>query len=133
MIDRPKNFHPRIPVGVKLKAALIQLGLGDEKIEWDHDPALESRPWDPIVGDTIPPANDPNFIKPMTEFDHDKKTNGPGGTKRITTKGSDTHNRKRARDLQESHAEHLRRMQGKCGDARIMSGSIKSRPFPRKK
>ena len=74
----PKGYRPHMPLRVKLEAALRHAGMDPENIEWDHDPALQLRRWDPDAnggkGDTIPPANDPRFITPRERENHDEKT-----------------------------------------------------------
>lgn len=68
--------RPHMPLSVKLASALIALGLEPEDTNFDHSPALAMRPIDPETGDTIPPANDPRFIVPMSRADHKAKTFG---------------------------------------------------------
>jgi hypothetical protein len=65
-----------IPLGVKVRACLLALGLDPDAVEFDHDPALGLRPIDPVTGDTIPPQNDPRYIVPRAKAAHDVKTNG---------------------------------------------------------
>jgi hypothetical protein len=84
---RTKDVRKSIPLSVKLAVALRMLGLKDEKIQWDHDPALALREWDAKAGDFIPPQLDPNFIVARTKAAHAEKTNG----KKATSYGSDKH------------------------------------------
>ena len=63
-----------IPLKTKLAVALRMLGLKADGIQWDHDPALELRPYDEAAGDTIPPANDPAYIQILTIEEHKEKT-----------------------------------------------------------
>ncbi|MBV6657000.1 MAG: hypothetical protein KI785_04445 [Devosiaceae bacterium] len=65
-----------IPLKVQLRAALTQLGLDPDNVQLDHDPALELRPTCSETGDTIPPANDPEFLVWRTVEDHKDKTRG---------------------------------------------------------
>jgi hypothetical protein len=65
-----------IPLKTQLRAAIIQLGLDPDNVELDHDPALRLRPKCPETGDTIPPANDPEFLVWRTVEDHKDKTRG---------------------------------------------------------
>lgn len=95
--------RPYIPLQTRLDAALLQLGLDPETAELDHDPALELREkvyawrYDRTMlsdkkGDsyyTVPDANDPQYLIWRSKADHKRKTNGPGGEKRITTRGGD--------------------------------------------
>ncbi len=73
----PKGYHPTIPLGVKLQAALASLGLTTADVEWHHDPPLALRVWDPIAGDTVPAANDPAHIVMLLTEAHAVRTNGP--------------------------------------------------------
>jgi hypothetical protein len=61
----------------KLEACLLMLGLPLD-VEWDHDPALQRRRWNPDAnggkGDTVPAANDPRFLTPRVKSDHKVKT-----------------------------------------------------------
>lgn len=124
ILDRPPPDwkRPAMPCKVKLQVVLNQGGrstvdkerLGKiENVHFDHRPALESRKFDTAKWDTIPPANDPAFIEAITVDQHDVRTNGPGGTKRITTRGSDTGERSRTRNIRTSHDNHRDRMAAK--------------------
>lgn len=85
---KPKR-RKAIPKSVKVKIFLRQGGrcacgcaerLASIHVgEFDHDPALELRDWDPIANDTIPPANDPAFLFHKTTLHHSDKTNHPRG------------------------------------------------------
>lgn len=121
VLDRPPPDwkRPPIPCKVKLQVLLNQDGrstvckerLGRiEDTHFDHRPPLSARKFDTKAWDTIPPANDPAYIEAITVDQHDKRTNGPGGTKRITTRGSDTGERTRTRNIASSHTEHKTRM-----------------------
>jgi hypothetical protein len=90
MMTRPlvKDARKDIPLRVKLAVALRMLGFAKgQRVDFDHDPALGLRPWDEGKQDFIPPQLDPDFIVVRTKPDHDKKTNGSGGT----SYGSDKH------------------------------------------
>lgn len=54
-----------------------------------HDPPLELRLWDEATQDTIPRANDPNYMFPMTSTCHVRVTNHPIGPH--TVLNSDRH------------------------------------------
>lgn len=73
----PKGYRPHMPLSVKLQACLLMLGIKG-KVEWDHDPALQRRRWNPDAndgkGDTDPPANDPRYITPRSPEEHKVKT-----------------------------------------------------------
>lgn len=101
------------------------------RVQIDHYPALGLRAYDAEERKYTPDANDPRHLRPLDRDSHDRKTNGPGGERRITTRGSDQHEIDRIPRLAHAHAEHKARLAGKCGDARKLSGKIKSRGFPK--
>lgn len=72
----PKGFRKAIPLSVKLDVALAALGLTTKDVDFDHDPALHLRVWDPVEQDTIPSANDPAHIRIKLKADHRAKTSG---------------------------------------------------------
>lgn len=112
---KAKLPRPTIPLKAKLEAALHQLAdfMHEVQLECDHDPALELREFDPKTGKYTPDANDPIYLTWRGKGAHDKKTHGPGGEKRITTKGSDNHTRERTEHLSESERKHRERMAAK--------------------
>ncbi|WP_454629660.1 hypothetical protein [Bradyrhizobium cenepequi] len=125
ILDRPplEWKRPPIPCKVKLQVLINQGGrsaVDGEKLgriedtNFDHRPPLEARKFDTKAWDTIPPANDPAHIEAITDAQHDRRTNGPGGTRRITTRGSDTGERARTRKIQRSHVEHQTAMKAKA-------------------
>jgi len=79
----PPGFRPHMSLKVKLQSLLLHGPIFDENgnrvvciedLEWDHVPALQLRVWDPVAGDTIPAANDPEYIVPSAKAVHRKKT-----------------------------------------------------------
>ncbi len=117
---RAKLHRPSMPDRVKLAAALLQgivdpsgaiLHKGDG--QWDHDPALELRAYNEKTKKYTPDANDPNFIVYRETAAHAKKTHGPGGEKRITTKGSDNQIAKQIDRLKDANREHAKAMSTK--------------------
>ena len=139
----PKDWkRPKTPERVKLQVLLNQDGrckatgerLGTvANCHFDHRPALWERRFDPKAWDTVPPANDPDHIEAITVDEHDRRTNGPGGTKRITTAGSDTGRRTKIRHVVEREVEHREALKAKAsGRARAPSKrkqKIPPRPF----
>lgn len=124
ILDRPpKDWkRPSIPCKVRLQVLLNQDGrstickerLGRiEDTHFDHRPPLSERKFDTEAWDTIPPANDPAHIEAITVDQHDKRTNGPGGERRITTRGSDAGNRAKDRAIIAREAEHAEAMKAK--------------------
>jgi len=138
ILDRPPPEwkRPAIPCRIRLQVLINQAGrskirnerLGTvENTHFDHRPALEQRKFDTAAWDTIPPANDPEYIEAITVKQHDVRTNGPGGSRRITTAGSDAHIRARTRRIIESQAEHQTAMAAKA------SGEPPSEPGNKRK
>jgi hypothetical protein len=85
---RVQDVRKCLPMSVKLAVALRALGFKPEdKVQFDHDPALALREWDQEKQDFIPPQHDPEYIVIRTEPAHDRKTNGSGAT----SHGSDKH------------------------------------------
>lgn len=104
-----------IPLSVRLKVALRQLaeakGCLVKDLQLDHDPALNFRPMNARGSDTVPPANSPvHLIYRVQEGDHKVKTFGPGGEKRIHTRGSDVSEPGRLDRIAANRAEFQRRM-----------------------
>lgn len=86
-------------------AALINLlGFAQGAVEYDHRPPLSERKFNTETWDTVPSANDPNCIEAITRAEHDRRTNGRGGERRVTTLGSDAHARAKTRHLQNQTA-----------------------------
>ena len=124
----------KIPDRVKLHAALRAMGLTIEKVQFDHHPPLAMRPVDPDTGDTVPPANDPEYVFMLTLGEHRTKTFGPGGEKRITTAGSDIGNIAKTRRLAQQQEEFRRRVLrgGEVRPPPTRKRKISSRPFPKR-
>lgn len=103
----------KIPDKVKLIAALRRFNLELTQVEFNHTPPLALREYDPVAKDTIPPANDPDHIEMLLIEEHRVQTFGRGGTKRITTAGSDIHAIAKVRRLTKAQEEARRRMLAK--------------------
>jgi hypothetical protein len=141
ILDRPPPEwkRPPIPCKVKLQVLINQGGrskIKNEKLgrventNFDHRPPLEARKFDTEAWDTVPPANDPDHIQAITVEQHDRLTNGPGGTRRVTTAGSDAHVRGKTRRIVDSQAEHRAVMAAKAaGEPRPAPAKAK-RKFP---
>lgn len=128
----PKGYRPHMPLKVKLEAALMAAGFRprEQNIEFHHAPPLQLRIWCPEKQDTIPAANDPAYIVPMLEEDHERQTNGRGGEKRVTTAGSDRHMIGKARSLSKAQAEFRRRILAKdSGEPVERKSKWPKRPF----
>src|SRR5436190_2176055 len=81
---RPDWKRPGTPtLGVQVQVLLRQLGLAGRRVNWDHRPPVSERKFDTQAWDTIPRAQDPAHIEAIDADTHDRRTNGPGGEKRI--------------------------------------------------
>lgn len=107
-----------IPLATKLAVVIRQKACAPDgvpfsaddvgKINFDHRPALEQRPYDTEAGDFIPPQNDPAFIEAIRKGTHGHRTFGrkEGAEKTVTTRGSDIGEAARARRIQRSQRIH---------------------------
>jgi hypothetical protein len=144
--------RPYIPLPIRLEAALLQLGLDQKTAELDHDPALELRErvyvWRydrTMLSDhggqyyTVPDANDPKYLVWRSKADHARKTNGPGGEKRITTRGGDHGDAAHLRAVTAKEAAFRQRVLAKdelppaIRPTTFRKRKITSRPFPKRK
>jgi hypothetical protein len=124
----PKGFRPHMPIKVKLEAVLINGPVLDaegnrvcslEDINFDHQPPLMARVFDPEKWDTIPPANDPSHIVPLAKPVHGEKTAKVDIPQIAKTKR-----------LANDHEEFRRKILSReCGEKRKPSGKITSRGF----
>lgn len=130
----PKGFRPRIPVSTKLAVALRHLGFSDTDIQWDHAPPLQLRGWDEEKQDTVPPANDPEFIQILPKEDHAKKTHGRKGESPLSRVGGDTSEVAKLRRITKDTIEFRRRLlsreDGTEPSPTPRKRKIPSRPFP---
>lgn len=104
----------KIPDGAKLDSCLRRFGLTRADVQFDHNPALELRDWNPLTNDTIPPANDPAYIDMLLVSEHAVKTFGPGGEKRITTAGSDINRIAKVKRISREQEDFRKRLQAKA-------------------
>ena len=74
MSDRPKR--KAIPLGVRLEACLLLLGLDPADVEWHHSIPLGLRPVNDAGDDYDPPQLDPKYIVPMESAAHAVQTDG---------------------------------------------------------
>ena len=111
-----------IPLVTKFEVLIRQRGscgcgcgemLSGDRIEFDHDPAIELRPLNEAGDDTVPTMNSQRHIVALDRDHHKTKTHGIGGERRITTRGSDNHTARRLARLEAKHQKHLAAMRGK--------------------
>ena len=137
-----KGITPVVKVQVILNqggrcAASGEVLTDARKVRFDHRPPLQDRPWNPDADDFDPPQNDPAYIEAIATEEHDRRTFGPGGEKRITTRGSDLREAARTRALTEAEASFRARLLAKhsaAGDPAPRpkpKRRIPSRPFPK--
>lgn len=132
MSDRPK-VRKAIPDRVKLQAALRRFGLTTKDVQFDHNPALELRPYNALTGDTIPPANDPDHIDMLLVDEHKVKTFGRGGEKRVSTADGDIGKIAKVRRLTAAQEESRRRMLAKdAGETPGRKSKWPKRSFPKR-
>jgi hypothetical protein len=111
----------------------VKIGLGFQPCEYDHRPALCARRFDTEArdgkGDTIPASNDSDFIDALTVSAHKARTFGPGGEKRITTRGSDIGEKARIKRLVAKHAPQRGDVGG--GETpKVHAGVKRRKPWP---
>lgn len=144
MSDRPKR--KAIPDKVKLEVVLQQDGrcpFCEERLgpltglNFDHRPAIINRDVNEAGTDYVPPQLDPGHIQAVHVDCHKQRTFGPGGEKRITTAGSDTHIRDKTRYLAAGHAEFISRILAKTSGSNSdippnskPKSKFGKRPFP---
>lgn len=125
-----KRSH--IGLSIKLRAALLQLGLDPKTAELDHDPALGLRPFSTVTGEYIPAENDPRYLVWRDPVAHRKKTSGT----KATSAGSDVHLIAKSKRIVRKQAAHRERMVPFAMEAvkwPEAKRNIPSRPFPNKK
>lgn len=137
MIRTSDNRRRQIPVAIKLQVALRRFELTTAMVRFDHAPPLEMREWDEAGGDTVPPANHPDFIQ-MLLVDEDKvKTFGRGGERRISTADGDIGKiakmRRNAEREAEFRARLLAKSEGTAPPAPKRKAKIPTRPFQQRR
>lgn len=139
-MSKPAEPRRAVPMKVQRDLALAQLADAMRKLglvpvdaapefELDHDPALCLRPVDPETGKHIPPQHEPSCLIWRTKEAHDRKTNGPGGERRITTAGSDKHLKVKLDRLSEAHVETRQKLLSVEPRAPKPPGKIRSAGF----
>jgi hypothetical protein len=150
MSEPPKGYRPTIPMTTKFNVAMRQDGrcprcgnkLGEWKdVQFDHDPALQLRAWSEDLQDTLPAANDVEFIRALHKDCHAEKTTGRRGESKLSKRGGDISEVAKVRRITRKEEEFRKRLLTK-GDAEPDSGEassrwprrkMQSRPFPKRK
>lgn len=115
------THRPHMPLSVKLQAAILQLGLDPDAVDFDHDPALGLRVFDEATRTYTPDANDPKFITVRARSgDHKVKTFGNGAT----TAGSDIHRIAKTKRLETARAALEQAM-----NAKVFGGAPAEKPM----
>lgn len=96
------------------------------KIQFDHRPALENRPYDTEARDFIPPQHDPTKIDPILGEEHKARTSGATGQ----PYRGDVPMRARTRNLANKTEDQRERAAAKAGQAYERRSDI---PAPTKK
>ena len=133
---RAKDHRRAIPLGVKLKSALLAAGFSEEAIEsgaidFDHQPAISLRTLDEN-GELQPPANDWRYLRPMLREDHAIKTRGTGAT----TAGSDVGNAAKVKRVEKDPPggeEFRRRLLAVKTGGKPPETKKRKRPWPTRK
>lgn len=108
-----RDVRKKIPDRTKLIAALRELGLTIEQVQFDHNPALGLRQRNPVTGDTIPPANSPDHIYMMVITGHRQKTTGRKGESKLSGSDGDIQNIAKLKRVERETAEFRRRLLSK--------------------
>ena len=106
------NRRKHMPLGVKLEAAIRQLGLDPKDVQYDHHPALGLRERNE-QGVYTPDENDPRYIVLRSAADHKVKTGGRRGEKMASAADGDTHKIAKSKRLARATDEFRRRMLAK--------------------
>ena len=136
-MKRPKR--KAIPLHVKgivlgrqgYDCAQCRAPLGTSPIQYDHRPPLWTRPYN--TKDYVPGQLDPDYIEALHVACHDKRTNGPGGEKRITSAGSDAGTRAKVKRIlkRANEPDKVRTWPYGFSGLGWASRPIQSRPFPK--
>lgn len=106
-VEPEKRRQPS--VGVKLQAALLRLEWAYRKLglieegqdvegwDFDHVPMLALRSHDPETGAHVPHQHDPEHLIPMPRHAHREKTHGRRGESKLSRRGGDILELKKAR------------------------------------
>jgi hypothetical protein len=126
MSKPPRKYRP---VHVERDAALNALGLLGKKINYDHDPCLAMRLFDPMTGLYDPDENDPRYIVPRLAEDHDIKTSGDA----TPLSGDKSKISKLKRNEEKEAAFRAKILAKRTGQPRIKRSRIPSRPFRKRR
>ena len=115
----PPGYRPAIPIATKFEVVMRTEGHCEkcwEKLctwnetQFDHRPPLQMRCWDPVTGDTLPPANDVAFIEAAHKDCHATVTTGRRGTSKLSKRGGDISEVAKTKRLTAEEAEFRKRL-----------------------
>lgn len=123
------THRPHMPLSVKLRAAILQLGLDPARVDFDHNPALGLREFNEETKTYTPDANDPKFITVLERGEeHRIKTSGTPAT----SAGSDIHRIAKVKRLAKARAAHEAALRGRADGERPHARSKPGkRPWPK--
>lgn len=127
----PKGWRKSIPLAVKLQVLINQEGKAPDGsvldaistgIHFDHRPPLHERSYDPERDETLPAANDIRFIVALPIPIHRALS-----AQDVSRMGKTERQRR-------SEAEFRERLNGRStGQKRVSKGTIRNRPFSKKR
>ena len=132
LLPPPGWRGPNMPLSVKRQVVRNQGGFcavsntliarDYSNVDFDHRPPIHEREYDPARDDTIPPVNDPDFIRAIVRPEH----------RTVTT--SDVKRMNKVDRLRGALSEHEKAMARKAaGLPRARKGSIPGRGFQRRR
>jgi hypothetical protein len=114
-----------VPLAIKLRVALRQLGLDPDHVELDHTPPLALRERD-AAGRYIPDEHDERCLVWMDKRAHRRKTTGT----HVPLSGDISVIAKTKRQEKDQEAFRSRLLVKVPGQPRLKTGRIQSRGFP---
>lgn len=141
MLAPPVGFRKAIPTTVRLDVVIRQEGRCKtcrEKLgvladtQFDHTPALQLRQWDQDIGDTVPAANDPEYIEAKHKDCHAIKTTGRTGESKLSAVNGDVQQIAKIRRLEKKESEFRNRLLVKEDGGEPPPPTKAKRPWPKR-
>lgn len=144
----PKGYRPEIPVSVKFNVVMRQDGrcknCGQKLQEWretqfDHRPPIQMRSWSDELQDTLPAANDVEYIEALHKDCHKVLTTGRQGESKLSKRGGDISDVAKLRRLTRKEEDFRKRLLTKGDPDPVSDEDLPkkrkwpSRPFPKRK